>query len=57
LALSIIRDPNFAEGIRAAVVDRDKRPNWIPGRLETVTQDAVQRHFRPIGSDELGLAA
>lgn len=46
LALSILRDPDFVEGVRAAVVDKDRNPAWNPGRLEAVTEQQVERHFQ-----------
>jgi len=56
LGLNLIRDPDFAEGVRAAVVDKDRNPNWYPARLEDVMPDDVERHFHlPPGSSELGL--
>lgn len=30
------RHQDFAEGVRAMVVDKDRRPNWSPARLEDV---------------------
>jgi len=46
LALSLIRAPDFAEGVRAAVVDKDRNPAWRPATLEDVKQDDVARHFQ-----------
>jgi enoyl-CoA hydratase len=36
LVRRIIRLPDFAEGVRAMVVDKDRAPRWQPGRLEDV---------------------
>jgi enoyl-CoA hydratase len=36
--------PDFAEGIRAAVIDKDRNPHWSPDRLEDVAPDAVDRY-------------
>jgi enoyl-CoA hydratase len=33
------------EGIRALVIDKDRRPRWNPSRLEAVTDQAVQQYF------------
>ena len=49
--------PDFIEGVRAAVVDKDRRPAWQPRRLEDVQEHDVLRHFAPIDGEELGLAA
>ena len=45
VTLSRIRDPDFAEGIRAAVIDKDRSPRWQPARLEDVAEAEVARHF------------
>lgn len=42
---------DFMEGIRAALVDRDRKPQWLPDRLDDVTDQLVARHFTepPVG--------
>jgi enoyl-CoA hydratase len=37
--------PDFVEGIRAAVVDKDRRPQWKPSGLEDVTAERVDEFF------------
>ena len=51
-----IRTADFVEGVRAAVVDKDRNPKWSPDRLEDVAVAAIEAHFKPRGSAELGLA-
>ncbi|MFC5207571.1 3-hydroxyisobutyryl-CoA hydrolase [Pseudonocardia sulfidoxydans] len=34
-----IRRPDFAEGVRAMLVDRDRAPAWSPARIEDVTRE------------------
>ncbi|MEP6811861.1 MAG: enoyl-CoA hydratase/isomerase family protein [Actinomycetota bacterium] len=36
--------PDFMEGIRAAVIDKDRNPRWSPNRLEDVSPAAVDRY-------------
>jgi enoyl-CoA hydratase len=36
--------PDFMEGIRAAVIDKDRNPRWSPARLEDVSPAAVDRY-------------
>ena len=36
LVTRIIRLPDFAEGVRAMVVDKDRAPRWQPARIEDV---------------------
>ena len=44
--------PDFAEGIRAAVIDKDRAPRWSPDRLEDVSQEAVDLYVpRSNGGD------
>jgi enoyl-CoA hydratase len=53
IALACIAGHDFIEGIRAAIVDKDRNPVWRPARLEEVTEDVVDRHFRSVGDLEL----
>jgi 3-hydroxyisobutyrate dehydrogenase len=56
--LNIIRDPGFAKGVRVTVVNQDRKPAWLPDRMEEATAAEVERllHFPP-GTAELGLAS
>ena len=49
LAGHAIRHPDFAEGVRAMVVDKDRNPRWFPARIEDVPLDGVKALFRQIG--------
>jgi enoyl-CoA hydratase len=57
ISLACIAEHDFVEGIRAAIVDKDRNPAWQPRKLEDVTTDIVERHFRPLGARELELDA
>ena len=57
VSCSITRSPDFAEGVRAAVVDKDRAPRWQPARLSEVGRQDVLRHFAPTPFGELGLGA
>ncbi|MEH2469691.1 enoyl-CoA hydratase [Nitrobacteraceae bacterium AZCC 2161] len=52
-ALEIFVNHDFPEGIRAAVIDKDRHPKWQPARLEEVTPEMIARYFVPRGRDEL----
>jgi enoyl-CoA hydratase len=52
-ALEIYVNHDFTEGIRAAVIDKDRHPKWRPPRIEDVTPDMIARYFVPRGADEL----
>ena len=53
IALACIAGHDFIEGIRATIVDKDRNPRWRPDKLEDVTTDIVDRHFRSVGAQEL----
>ena len=38
---------DFAEGVRALLIDKDKTPHWVPPRLDDVDDTRVARHFAP----------
>lgn len=48
--------PDFPEGVRAQVVDKDRAPRWSPADLASVTEADVERFFQPSAYGELGLA-
>jgi len=56
IALACIAGHDFIEGIRAQIVDKDRNPRWRPDKLEEVTADIVDRHFRSVGDLELKFA-
>ncbi|MEK1892559.1 MAG: enoyl-CoA hydratase/isomerase family protein [Rhizobium sp.] len=45
--VQILKSPDFYEGIRAAIIDKDRNPRWIPATVETVDQAAIDAFFRP----------
>jgi enoyl-CoA hydratase/carnithine racemase len=48
-----MEDGEFLEGIRAAVIDKDRDPKWATPRLEDVTPEAVAAMLAPLGEHEL----
>jgi enoyl-CoA hydratase len=51
LAQHFLTEHDFYEGVRAAVIDKDKQPQWNPARLEDITEKDVARYFSPTGND------
>jgi enoyl-CoA hydratase len=47
---------DFAEGIRAQVIDKDRKPHWEPARLEDVDADTAQRYLAPLPGLPLDLS-
>src|SRR5262252_7098200 len=56
IALACIAGHDFIEGIRAAIIDKDRNPRWRPDKIEAVTPEMVDRHFRSVGELELTFA-
>jgi enoyl-CoA hydratase/carnithine racemase len=48
LSVQCCRNGEFAEGIRALLVDKDGAPNWMFSSLEDVDQNTVNRFFEPV---------
>ncbi|THD55200.1 MAG: enoyl-CoA hydratase/isomerase family protein [Bradyrhizobium sp.] len=52
-ALEVFRSDDFREGVRAAVIDKDRNPRWSPPRVEDVTPGMLAPYLAEIGADEL----
>jgi enoyl-CoA hydratase len=52
-ALEVFRSDDFREGVRAAVIDKDRNPKWSPPRIEEVTPQMVAPYFAEIDAGEL----
>ncbi len=52
-ALEVFRSDDFREGVRAAVIDKDRSPKWSPPRVEDVRQQMLAPYFAEIGAEEL----
>jgi enoyl-CoA hydratase len=44
--------PDFAEGVRAVIVDKDNAPNWNPATPEGVTPEHLDAIFAPLPAAE-----
>lgn len=52
-ALQVFVSEDFVEGVRAAIIDKDRQPKWRPATIEEVTPEIVARYFAHRGGDEL----
>jgi enoyl-CoA hydratase len=52
-ALEVFASDDFREGVRAAVIDKDRNPKWSPPRIEDVTPQMIAPYFANIGANEL----
>ncbi|MCB0911179.1 MAG: enoyl-CoA hydratase/isomerase family protein, partial [Propionibacteriaceae bacterium] len=48
LAVRLSTGPDFAEGVRAQLVDRDRDPHWSHARVEDVSRAEVLSYFEPL---------
>jgi enoyl-CoA hydratase len=56
-ALQVFVSAEFIEGVRAAVIDKDRQPKWQPARIEDVDEEIVGRYFTHRGEGELKFPA
>ena len=47
VAIACCAHHDFAEGIRALLVDKDRKPRWLPARLADVDPAVITDHFKP----------
>ena len=45
LTLRMIRRPDFIEGVRSLLVDKDKAPKWVPDRLDLIDDNLLEEVF------------
>ncbi len=53
LARYCMTHPDFYEGVRATILDKDSAPQWSPAKLEEATDEFVAGAFASLGKDEL----
>ncbi|MDP3675292.1 MAG: enoyl-CoA hydratase/isomerase family protein [Novosphingobium sp.] len=52
IASRVLVLPDFAEGVRAVIVDKDNAPQWNPATPEDVTNELLDAIFAPLPADE-----
>lgn len=56
LSLNCCRHPEFPEGVRARLIDRDNSPHWHWPELRAIPEAVVEAHFEPAWSGPHPLA-
>ena len=54
LANRITRNPDFIEGVRAVLIDKDNAPNWSPKTIDDVTSEMLDALFDESDMMDLG---
>ena len=52
IARRVLVRPDFAEGVRAVIVDKDNAPKWNPATPEDVTDEVLDSIFAPLPPQE-----
>jgi enoyl-CoA hydratase len=52
LASRVLSRPDFAEGVRAVIIDKDNAPAWRPATPEGVTAELIESFFAPLPAEQ-----
>jgi enoyl-CoA hydratase len=52
IASRVLTRPDFAEGVRAVIVDKTMDPKWDPATAEGVTDELIDSIFAPLPADD-----
>ena len=52
IASRMLMLPDFAEGVRAVLVDKDNAPRWNPATPEGVSDELIASIFAPLPADQ-----
>ena len=52
MATRMMENPDFFEGVRSVVVDKDHDPKWAKHRITKVTPKEVEVFFEPLDKDQ-----
>ena len=57
VAERVTRGHDYAEGVRAALIDKDGKPNWTPADIEKIDPAEIDAYFAPLAEGELEFSA
>ena len=52
IAARVLTRPDFAEGVRAVIVDKTNDPKWDPATPEGVSDELIESIFAPLSADQ-----
>ena len=52
IMVRMIRHPDFKEGVRALLIDKDNKPNWHPTNPAVIGDADVEKFFEPLPPEE-----
>ena len=52
IMVRLIHHPDFREGVRALLIDKDNAPNWHPSRPEAISDADIDSFFEPLPDEE-----
>lgn len=52
IASRMLENPDFYEGVRAVIIDKDQSPKWRHKDVTQVSMEEVDRFFAPLPKDQ-----
>ena len=52
IMVRLIHHPDFKEGVRALLIDKDQKPDWNPSRPEAIGDRDIDKFFEPLPPEE-----
>ncbi|MBV1959760.1 MAG: enoyl-CoA hydratase/isomerase family protein, partial [Pseudomonadales bacterium] len=47
IAMQCVAHPDFREGVRALLIDKDRNPHWHHNSIADVPDEWISEHFQP----------
>ncbi|EQC27739.1 hypothetical protein SDRG_14488 [Saprolegnia diclina VS20] len=52
MATRMMENPDFFEGVRSVIIDKDNAPQWLHASVADVAEDEVDRFFAPLADED-----